>query len=103
MDFSSGLSHSTCSNTCKSRTGSGGKCRALSVKPLYAFAGAWRFEVQGKDAAGNAAAQELLAEWTVDMDSGLEYARIAAGPFGPTANTTAQFSLMVRRLHSLFQ
>ncbi|BDA49389.1 probable c5a peptidase at N-terminal half [Coccomyxa sp. Obi] len=56
--------------------------------------GAWRFEVQGKDAAGNAAAQNLLAEWTVDMDSGEEYARIAAGPFGPTANTTAQFSLL---------
>ncbi len=66
-----------------------------SSNSFYGSAGSWRFEVQGKDAAGNAAAQNLLAEWTVDMDSGEEHVRLAAGPYGPTANTTAQFSLLV--------
>ena len=60
-------------------------------------AGSWRFEVQGQDAAGNAAAQNLLADWNVEMDAGEQYARIMAGPFGPTANRTAQFTLLVRR------
>jgi hypothetical protein len=52
--------------------------------------------VQGQDAAGNAAAQNLIAEWNVVLDAGEQYARITDGPFGPTANSTAQFSLLVR-------
>ena len=52
--------------------------------------------MQGQDAAGNAAAQNLIAEWNVVMDAGEQYLRITGGPFGPTANRTAQFSLLVR-------
>ncbi len=54
--------------------------------------------MQGQDAAGNAAVQNLLAEWIVEMEAGEQYARITAGPFGPTANRTAQFALLVRSL-----
>ena len=35
-------------------------------------------------------------QWTVALQPGRQYARITAGPNGPTANQTAAFNLQVR-------
>lgn len=62
---------------------------------LWCCVGSWKLEVHGQDAAGNAALQDLLAEWTVEMAKGQQYARISSGPFGPTANQSCAFALQV--------
>lgn len=52
--------------------------------------------MQSTDAAGNQSPANLLSNWTNTLQPGIPYARILSGPWGPTANKSASFSLEVR-------
>ena len=58
-------------------------------------AGAWQFEVQAQDAAGNVAPSSLPAAWVMALQPGKAHALIASGPMGTTASTRAAFGLLV--------
>ena len=55
--------------------------------------GAWSLEVLSTDAAGNQSPDNLISNWTNILQPGISYARILTGPWGPTANKSAIFSL----------
>ncbi len=60
--------------------------------------GAWSFEVQSTDAAGNQSPSNLISKWTNTLQPGIPYARILTGPWGPSANKSADFSLQASSL-----
>ena len=68
----------------------------MSMSP----SGRWSFEVQSTDAAGNQSPTNLDSNWTSTLLPGIPYARILTGPWGPTANKTAVFSLKASTLCS---
>ncbi len=62
------------------------------------MSGAWSFEVQSTDAAGNQSPVNLISNWTYTLQPGIPYVRILTGPWGPTANQSAVFSLQASGL-----
>ncbi len=55
--------------------------------------GAWTFQVQATDAAGNSAAQPLEYKWDVAFDAGQAYARLLGGPFALVKKTSIVFNV----------